>query len=80
MGRLKITCDNMLVEADPTGSHLAALKQSYDGGWTISSDPEPLSADLPNATFSTREELIEALKASGHEVLVEPSAREGGGN
>lgn len=65
MARLKVTHDNMLVEADSTGSHMAALKQSYDGGWSISSHPEPLSPNLPNATFSTRDELIETLDVTG---------------
>lgn len=80
MSRLKVTADNMLVEADGPGAHVAALKQGYDGGWSISSDPEPLAADLPGATFSTREELVDALRAAGHEVAVEPASREGAGH
>ncbi len=81
MAQLKVTADNMLVELlSDKPAHLAALKQGYDGGWSISSDPEPLSADLPDATFPTREELVEAIRAAGHAVVVEPASREGAGH
>lgn len=80
MAQLKITADNMLVEQDGSGALLAALKQSYDGGWSISSDPEPLRADLPDGTFQTREELVEAIRATGHAIEVEPASREGAGH
>ena len=79
MARLRITADNMLVEQDGSDRHVAALKQGYDGGWSISADPEPLP-DLPSATFQTREELVEALRAAGHDVEVEPASREGAGH
>ena len=71
MARLKLTADNMLVEQDGSGRHVAALKQGYDGGWSISADPEPLP-ELPGATFETREELVAALRSDGHDVQVEP--------
>lgn len=80
MKRLKITAKNMVVQDDGGAKHVAALKQGYDGGWSLSSDPEPLEVDMPNATFATREDLIAALKGAGYEVTVEASAREGAGN
>ena len=80
MKRLKITAKNMVVQDDGGSKHVAALKQGYDGGWSLSSDPEPLDVDMPNATFETREDLIEALRGAGYDVSVEPSSREGSGN
>lgn len=81
MRSLQVTSDNMLVEAaSGEPAHVAALKQGYDGGWSISSDPEPVSPDLPKGTFPTREELVEAIRASGHAVEVEPASREGAGH
>ena len=80
MANLRITAGNMLVEGDGDGKHVAALKQSYDGGWTISSDPEPLRIDLPAVTFETREDLIAALEGAGYQVTVDPTTRHGSGN
>lgn len=82
MAQLKVTADNMLVAgaAGAEPAHVALLKQSYDGGWSISSDPEPLPADLPDGTFPTREALVEAIRAAGYAVTVEPASREGAGH
>lgn len=80
MAKLFLTSDNMLVEQGGAGTHVAALKQGYDGGWSVSSDPEPLPDDLPGSTFPTREELVKALRAAGHSVDVEPADREGAGH
>jgi len=55
------------------------LKQGYDGGWGISSDPEPLDTNgrlgLPNGTFPTCEALVEAI----HAATAKPASRDGAG-
>ena len=81
MAQLTVTADNWLVAlgaGEP--ARVAALKQSYDGGWSVSSDPEMLPADLPDGTFPTREALVQAIRAAGHGVAVAPKSREGAGH
>lgn len=85
MARLQVTADNRLVGYATTPDpgvdqpEHAALKQSYDGGWTVASGTETAELSLPSETFQTRDELIQAIVAHGHEVDVEPTDRTGSG-
>ena len=84
MARLRVTADNRLLDlsADPAGAgpDVACLRQGYDGGWTIATGPNVEGLDLPIVDCPTRAALVEAIRASGHEVEVEAAERKGAGH